>query len=154
MMNSNKMTVWFKKSAVSANKKYTATFDEKKQLLELQELFTKFDFDGSGTLDLDELVHMFQMAGLRVQSSKLKEMFYLAKGVKIVKNEVDLEQFQKLMLSPELDQAFRKLLKEIRRRFKYNDFSMVDPEVGFLPSDLSLMLGYLYKRSIRKNLSD
>ena len=31
---------------------------------------------------------------------------------------------------------------------------MVDPEVGYLPSDLSLMLGYLYKRSIRKNLSD
>ena len=31
---------------------------------------------------------------------------------------------------------------------------MVDPEVGYLPTDLSLMLGYLYKRSIRKNLSD
>ena len=52
---------------------------------------------------MDELVSMFQMAGLRIQSSKLKEMFYLAKGVKIIKNEVDLEQFQKLMLSPELD---------------------------------------------------
>ena len=58
------------------------------------------------------------------------------------------------MLSPELEEAFRKLLKEIRRRFKYNDFSMVDPEVGYLPSDLGLMLGYLYKRSIRKNLQD
>ena len=148
------MAAWFNKSTVAANKKYISTFDKKKQLLELQELFTKFDYNGSGKLDLDELVHMFQMAGLRVQSSKLKEMFYLAKGVKIVKNEVDLEQFQKLMLSPELDQAFHKLLKEIHRRIKYNDFSMVDPEVGFLPSDLSLMLGYLYKRSIRKNLSD
>lgn len=31
---------------------------------------------------------------------------------------------------------------------------MVDPEIGFLPSDLSLMLAYLYKRSVREQLSD
>lgn len=81
-------------------------------------------------------------------------MFLSAKDVEIVNNELDCEHFQKLMLSPILGEAFRKMLKEIRRRFKYNDYSMVDPEIGFLPTDLSMMLGYLYKRSIRKNLSD
>lgn len=60
------MTMWLKGTVSQANPKYTATFDEKKQLLELEELFQKFDEDGSGTLDLDELVAMFQMAGLRV----------------------------------------------------------------------------------------
>ena len=50
-------------------------------MLELEELFTKFDFDGSGTLDLDELVEMFQMAGLRIGSRKLKEIFLSAKNV-------------------------------------------------------------------------
>ena len=53
------MTHWFKSKELSANNKYTATFGERKQLLELEELFTKFDFDGSGGLDLDELVDMF-----------------------------------------------------------------------------------------------
>ena len=81
-------------------------------------------------------------------------MFLLPKDVDIINNEVDKEQFQKLMLSPELERAFRDLLKEIKRRCKYNDYSMMDPEISFLPSDLSLMLGYLYKRSIRKNLTD
>ena len=57
------------------------------------------------------------------------------------------------MLSPELEKAFRKLLTEIRRRFKYLDFSMVDPDIGYLPSDLGMMLGYLYKRSVRQNLT-
>ena len=81
-------------------------------------------------------------------------MFHNAKRIKILNNEVDKEGFQKLMLDPHLNKAFRKLLKQIRARFKYNDYSMVDPEMGFLPTDLSLMLGYLYKRSIRKNLQD
>lgn len=89
-----------------------------------------------------------------MSSNKLKDMFYLPKNVEIINNEVNLEQFQKLMLSPELQKAFRELLTEIRRRFKYHDFSMIDPEVGYLPSDLSLMLGYLYKRSVRENLQD
>ena len=58
------------------------------------------------------------------------------------------------MLSPELDKAFRIALKEVRRSFKYNDYSVVDPEVTFFPSDLRLMLNYLYKRSLRTNFSD
>ena len=58
------------------------------------------------------------------------------------------------MLSPELEKAFRRLLIDARTRFNYCDFSMVDPNIGFLPSDLRLMLGYLYKRSVRQNLQD
>ena len=60
------MTHWFKSKEEKSSNKYTATFNERKQLLELEELFTKFDQDGSGGLDLDELVDMFQMAGLRI----------------------------------------------------------------------------------------
>ena len=153
-LRQNNMTTWFQKSTVIANRQYTATFDRKKQLLELEELFIKFDADGSGTLDLDELVALFKSAGLRVSSRRLKEMFKLPAGIEIINNEVDMEQFQKLMLSPELEKAFRKLLTEIRRRFKYLDFSMVDPDIGYLPSDLGMMLGYLYKRSVRQNLTN
>jgi len=58
-LRSNKMTLWMQKNTAEANNKYTANFDEKKQLLEMEELFVKFDMDGGGTLDLDELVHMF-----------------------------------------------------------------------------------------------
>lgn len=58
------------------------------------------------------------------------------------------------MLSPELNKAFRVMLRDVRNRVKFNDFSLVDPDVTFLPTDLSLMLGYLYKRSIRNNLTE
>ena len=58
------------------------------------------------------------------------------------------------MMSPALNKAFRKMLREVRNRVKYNDYSLVDPEVTFLPTDLSLMLGYLYKSSIRSNLTE
>ena len=118
-------------------------------MLELAELFNKFDEDGSGTMDLDELTELFKSAGLRVSSRKLKEMFHLAKGVDISSNELGVKEFQALMLSPELEKAFRRLLIDARTRFNYCDFSMVDPNIGFLPSDLRLMLGYLYKRSVR-----
>lgn len=49
--------------------------------------------DGSGTLDLDELVELFKSAGLRVSSKRLKEMFYLPKNVEIINNELNVEQF-------------------------------------------------------------
>lgn len=58
-LRSNKMTLWMQKNSSQANTKYVANFDKKKQLLELEELFVKFDMDRSGTLDLDELVQMF-----------------------------------------------------------------------------------------------
>ena len=87
------MTQWFKANVSQSNKKYNVSFDEKKQMIELEELFKKFDFDGSGTLDLDELVSMFHTAGLRIESSKLKGMFHLAKKVKIINNELNMESF-------------------------------------------------------------
>lgn len=87
------MTRWLNKNSVKANHNYTAPFEREKQLIELEELFIKFDFDGSGTLDLDELVSMFQMAGLRIPSNRLKNMFHLAKDAKIVKDEVDKQGF-------------------------------------------------------------
>lgn len=80
-LRQNNMTNWFQKSTSKANNKYTATFDKKKQLLELEELFIKFDADGSGTLDLDELCHLFRSAGLRVSSRVLKDMFHLPAGI-------------------------------------------------------------------------
>ena len=87
---------------------------------------------------------------MRIKSERLKEIFHSASDVEIINEELDMVQFSRLMLSPDIQKAFQELLTDIRRRFKYNDFSMVDPEIGFLPTDLRLLLGYLYKRSIRQ----
>ena len=57
------------------------------------------------------------------------------------------------MLSPEVDLAFRELLTDIRRRFKYNDYDTVAVDVNFLPTDLGLMLGFLYRKSLRHQLA-
>ena len=42
---------------------------------------------------------------------------------------------------------------EIRQRFKYNDFSAAAADVNFLPTDLGLMLGFLYRKSLRRQLT-
>ena len=80
----------------------------------MAELFYKFDQDGSGTLDLHELCDLFKSAGLKVPSKKLKDMFRLTNAIKHNKDDLSVEDFQKLMLSPVLDRAFRELLFDIR----------------------------------------
>ena len=57
------------------------------------------------------------------------------------------------MLSPEVDATFRKLLVSIRERFKYGDYAAAAVDVNFLPTDLGLMLGFLYKKSMRHRLA-
>ena len=57
------------------------------------------------------------------------------------------------MLSPEVDQTFRELLLDIRQRFKYGDYAAAAVDVNFLPTDLGLMLGFLYRKSLRHRMA-
>jgi nitrate reductase assembly molybdenum cofactor insertion protein NarJ len=46
-----------------------------------------------------------------------------------------------------VEQSFKQLILEVRKRYRENDFSMCQTdEPLFLPTDLSLMLQYLNKR--------
>ena len=81
-----------------------------KQVLELTELFQKFDADGSGTVDLNEIVTMFRVAGLKLNGKQLKKMFKETKGIKIVNGELVLDEFIKLMMSEELEKMMGKML--------------------------------------------
>ena len=46
-----------------------------------------------------------------------------------------------------MEQSFKQLILEVRKRYRENDFSMCQTDESlFLPTDLSLMLQYLNKR--------
>ena len=96
---------------------------------------------------------MFHTAGLKLEKPKLKQIFQKANGFKTTSNCLTLDEFQSLMLSPAVDRAFRELLLDIRQRFKYGDFSTAAANVNFLPTDLGLMLGFLYRKSLRRQLA-
>ena len=53
------MRDWFQKNGRNVHINYVASFDRKKQLAELGELFAKFDTDSSGKLDISELSELF-----------------------------------------------------------------------------------------------
>ena len=55
----HRMRDWFQKNGRNVHINYVASFDRKKQLAELGELFAKFDTDSSGKLDISELSELF-----------------------------------------------------------------------------------------------
>ena len=123
-LNSHSMNKYFKSKK---NKQVIDFFKnshvESKRLLELTQLFEKFDMDDSGTIDLNELVHMFHIAGIKINGEELKKVFKVAKDVNIVKGTLTLQEFMKLMLSKELDEAFKVFLQRIRDQFLKHDYS-------------------------------
>ena len=59
------------------------------------------------------------------------------------------------MCQKHVEQRFKQLIKAIRKRYNYNDFSMCETEGEiFLPTDLGVMISYLDKRFQKNQLKD
>jgi hypothetical protein len=69
---------WFK-SRGSNNHEYYHSIIEKQQLSELEKLFGKFDLDGSGTLDMEEILELFATANIKISSKTIRKIFKGAK---------------------------------------------------------------------------
>lgn len=61
--------------------------------------------------------------------------------------KITMEEFKKLMMSDSVEKGFRKLIRNIRKKFKDSDYTMVSSDVMFLPTDLSTMLNHLYRNA-------
>ena len=54
-----------------------------------------------------------------------------------------------------MDREFRELIKEVRKKYFRHDYSMCKTDDSiFLPTDLSLMMQYLYKNQQKKALKE
>ena len=56
---------------------------------ELESLFQKFDSDGSGSLDMDEITEMFKSVGILTDKTQIKKIFESAEDFIIKNNELD-----------------------------------------------------------------
>ena len=59
---------WFNKHG-SVNYNYRYSVLEKKKLCELEKVFEKFDADGTGLLDMDRIVKLFESVGILTDKS-------------------------------------------------------------------------------------
>ncbi len=69
-------------------------------------IFAKFDTDGSGALDMEELVDLFKQNKIKLSRSTVKEMF---QG-----DEFTLEKFKSIISSDQDLQRFKDVLKPQR----------------------------------------
>lgn len=102
---------------------------------------------------MEELCTLFELAGLKISQNGIKELFAKCKGLQIG-SELNLEDFQKVMLSDETNKHFKKMIYEKRLKFKYNDYKTVSADTKFLPIDLGLMLTFIYQKVVNKKLKD
>ena len=70
----------------------------------IEAIFKKFDADGSGGLDLDELVELFQQNDVHLDKATIKQMFQAS--------EFTLEGFKEIIDSQEALNRFKKMLKQ------------------------------------------
>ena len=142
---------WFKIKRKTTNINYLNTYDEKRKLRELELLFQKFDEDGSGTLEMDELFNMFLYVGINIGYKNIITLFSQCDEKETnphPKKHLTLKEFQKLMLSEHTNAEFRKIMKEYRHKIREDEFSGFDVRSIFIPTDLNEMLSFLYRKTI------
>ena len=85
---------------------YLMSEQERKQDGIIAMIFAKFDTDGSGALDMEELVDLFKQNKIKLSRSTVKEMF---QG-----DEFTLEKFKSIISSDQDLQRFKDVLKPQR----------------------------------------
>ena len=100
---------WLKKHcSKSAKDKYLLTRKEEKQKKDIEHIFEKFDFDGSGSIEMDELFAMFYAHNIVISKRELKQLFSL--GDSDGSGTLSLEEFKKLTGNPTANKLFRRLI--------------------------------------------
>jgi len=114
-------------------------------------LFSKFDEDNNGTLELSELLYMFQENGFNVAENELEIIYQVVTKIKPYKMTRD--QFKKLMLSDVAKKAFHDVMLTIKKHEK-GRICHEDERKIYFPMNLNAMLNYLYMKMKHENLFD
>ena len=106
-------------------------------MLELEELFNKFDDDKSGTLDMTELYQMFKQAGIQISQKDLRMMFQV--DILPGGSALSLKMFQERMLSNFTNECFSRLVRQLREKEPKDK----DGKKVYIPQDLNVLLNQL-----------
>lgn len=107
---------FFKRQSRNVKDNYLFSLDELRQKLATINLFEKFDTDGSGALDAEELKILFNENGVMVSEDDIKALFGDAK-VKFT-----LEMFEQTLTDKFKLKIFRESLKKIKDRLLNESF--------------------------------
>ena len=74
---------------------------------------------------MEEILELFKVVGIFVNSHDIKTIFEAAGHVVIKQNQLSLADFKKVMLNDAPKKKFKEFIMKLRQQFKYRDFSDV-----------------------------
>ena len=120
--------------------------DQIKKESEMAGVFNKFDFDKSGTIEINELHQMFMNYGIDIQKHELKSLF------RIVDTDgsgaLSLSEFIRFSSNAEANAVFKRLIQRIR----YSQQKYLGLYHTYLPFNLNRLLDHLSHMAKRESL--
>lgn len=141
---------WFKSRNTSAASEYQLSRNEMIKEREMENVFLKFDTDGSGTIGLKELYEMFLDYGVDINKDELKQLFNIVDSDG--SGELSIEEFKKFSSDPLANMYFRKMVQRIRSEHEKIFGPHYELRRGYLPFNLTRLLDYLSHMSKRETL--
>lgn len=156
LLSSNKRTKMHKKDVNSwllkrsKNKtkiKYLYYPEELLQHQSIKEIFQSFDRDGSGGLDIDELVKMFSEFNIQMSKNDLKKLFDVVDSDG--DNALNFTEFKNCTLSEKAEGVFTKIMKKV----KEEDLKRPSEEQNvYLPYSFGRMVSHISYQSMRRDI--
>ncbi|CAI2385627.1 unnamed protein product [Moneuplotes crassus] len=152
LLNNINTINWMRKRA--SEKAQIQYLNNSSQLEEHQAIvrvFEKFDDDGNGTLEVEELKEMFDKNHIDISANQLLTLFSIVDEDK--SGALDINEFKEFALSMEANKHFRDIIKELRYKETYKH---IEDRAKFLPFNFSTLLNFLsdeaMKDSLRENI--
>ena len=137
---------YFRRLSRNVKQNYLLSKDQLMQKVAILYLFEKFDVDGSGALDPQELAQLFNENGVAVTEEEIKKLYGEDKVV------FTLDQFERIPKDQEWLRNFRKELKKIHNRLEVH--ANWEGTRSFIPATFDAMMIDFGNRVKRKELSD
>jgi len=143
---------WLRKRAAEKAKiQYLNNASELEEHQAIVRVFAKFDDDGNGTLEVQELRDMFEINNIDISSEELLTLFSIVDEDK--SGALDINEFKEFALSDSANKHFRDIIKELRYKETYKH---IEKRAKFLPFNFSTLLNFLSdearKDTLRKQI--
>ena len=130
---------WLRRRAADKTKiQYLNNASELEEHQAIVRVFEKFDDDGNGTLEVEELREMFDANNIDISSKQLLTLFSIVDEDK--SGALDIDEFKDFALSEKANKHFRDIIKELRYKETYKH---IEKRAKFLPFNFSTLLNFL-----------
>ncbi|CDW84990.1 ef hand family protein [Stylonychia lemnae] len=128
-------------------KPYLMTSTENKHIQQIKTVFQNFDFDGSKTLDAEEVFQMLEQNNIDIPIPTLKSLFSIVKPRN--PSELRMGEFIRFSFDETANKKFRKLIQKIRSNLREESLTKQN---FFLPFAFPTLLNFLSAKATRNNL--